>query len=1425
MKTKEKQGYSYILSLAALLLALTCAILCGVLPTVAAQNISGNNFLEENYNMTEEYSALLGEESNLYSSLDKSSQKEVSKQVLSLINLYRKQLLDLQSHPDADARVLNKEIELAYAKGCAAGTLGWIYHYNYPCLATEQAQTSVKAAYENYLAEIDGASDASVLSARAEVIATEMNREVYFQLIKELAAEGDSLASASVIAGALARAELIDSPDLFADKLAALLLETEHALSLQRARDTLSAELEDVFSIILPDADPSSDKTVALFTYKLKNADSIAEMNAALQSTLQTLLAVPESNIYSRLYRTQLCERIAEATLKASNEDIAVDLLPLFADFPTLSARAETKDEIRALLLSSGSAGDKRLFEIEEQFNGESGLVDLAPKELLSLEITRASTVKSCYSHYVDTLEQLEIVLLPYGYESFNERIESCFEDFLKKLYELKGYAGFDESCSSLLAEAESALCNLLCEAKAERFLLDHKSIIGKPNEALSVGDELALRRALCDYSSLEERVREALASQINTIAEKYNTVLSQIIRSKLSDDALYLDLCESICSELQKLSKTDVAEYYNNCDQVLKKSELLSSVVSAYRALCSSELYPSFNSSEREELVIICRESSGALGKVDVNDKVIFDSELEDILEDAKVKMSRTNEIVRIRVAARDSENAQIKALVAEANARIKASYDKSEMTSVADKAIFKINRLLCIDAVSLYAEEKKYLIGEMQFLTSDEKSSLYSSIDSLKTSSSESAALAENLTVLGFIWNTFDEKLGEIYKSGEQKNLARSKDEHIYLFDKEIEKLTHELRAMVNLASTKCDEYLNKLNQLQASFKASIVTLQTSAEVEDLYKQNVESINSIRMTASGEDLENYKSLLLSELDSFKALKANYSAENYNKLLQIVEGARESLLASGSISSCNELMESVKSQISAVYDLLDDAKEDALAKLEALASTYRSQSELYSSTALSAIDQILSEGKRRINSFSEISDIPALKKELEERLTSLRSVKKDYLTTSPNGLSFTSEGAEYPLQYDFSSGYWALLHSKDGLDADAILSAKPLTSVDLDEIQKQIRRAAKDGKVKFLGSKSDSSTKDLLKSGTVALGFDLSLSSAPFPDSPVTLQMLLPSDLADENLLGVAFVDEDNSVEFYSIEQRDMLISLQLDHFSNYYIVVENTIDLLPLIILLTIIIILEFLVFGVLVFVRANRKRKENGDMFPILPACFASPIPIISAARVRPSGAVGATILLSVAALALGCGIALLVRAELRGARSRKVQPTPRARRAPEEPETPLLSSVKRSLLKAKTYELDAPKESSKEEENDAQYYGTEESTEKVPCAVGALEDSEIAEISYESHTDDEAAGAKRRRRFEINLDVIENSFEAGELVTLDALKRRNIAPKRAEHLKILARGALSKPLIIEAHEFTHAAEEMLRAVGGEAIRIRR
>lgn len=226
----------------------------------------------------------------------------------------------------------------------------------------------------------------------------------------------------------------------------------------------------------------------------------------------------------------------------------------------------------------------------------------------------------------------------------------------------------------------------------------------------------------------------------------------------------------------------------------------------------------------------------------------------------------------------------------------------------------------------------------------------------------------------------------------------------------------------------------------------------------------------------------------------------------------------------------------------------------------------------------------------------------------------------------------------------------------------------------------------------------------------------------------------------------------------------------------------------------------------------------------MLPMLSASFVNPLTIASAARIRPSGAVSTTILLSVAALALGCGIALLLRAELRESAAKKTQSERAKRKAPEAADTPLLSSVKRSLLKAKVYELDSAKELLKEGHDEHYYEEDAPEEEKIPCAVGAAGEDEISEVSYAPPSDDDSTSAKHRRhKCEINLDVIANSFEAGELVTLDALKRRNIVPKRADHLKILARGALSKPLIIEAHDFTHAAEEILKAAGGEAIRI--
>lgn len=1419
MKTKEKQRKYYIYTVAAAFLALVLSVFCPVLTAEAEEMDAREDILAENYNMCEEYSMLLVEECNRYSSLDSSPQKQLSKSVVNLVNAYRKQLLDLQSHPDASRRLLTKEIKLAYAKGCAAGRLGWIYHYNYTRLSLRESQESVTALYTSLSAEIDSATDAAVLTAGSDGIAAEINREIYLCLLCELALPDDSLASASVIAGGIASSNETDSSDLFAYALEEIYGEVKHSLLLQRSRDALTEEMRAIFKIILPGADYSSDKTVALFTYKLKNATSISEMNSAICDTLCTLLSVGESRIYASEYRASLKEQIADITLKASTDGRHASLSYLFEDFSELSARADTKDEIRALLLASGEVGDELLIELEKQFNAAGGLVEVAQKDLLRLELTRAEAIKKCISACRTARDELDVILAPYDPSFIKEEISALLEKALAELFALEGYESFAEACDDRVSKTEASVESFICEAKAERYLLDHKAVIQKPSELLSLEDELALRRAVSDYSALETKVREALLSQINSITEKYNNVLSQIIRSKMADDALYLDLCESICKELKELSKINIDEYYNNCDRLLKKADTLCGVVRAYRSICAEELYSSFKSSERESLVSVCRTASDQLSALSPEDIAIFEDELSAILENARLSMSRVFQTVRIRVAARESENAEINTILSEASAKIKSSYDAGEMISTADKAIFKINRLLTVDRIAFISDENSYQVGQMKFLTADEKTLLKDEIASLRKSFSEEAAIAENITVLKFIWEGFCERLEETYARAEKTDLDRSLDEHLEMLKKETAALSAELRTMVHLTEQKCEEYLNKVLTLKTTFSSGAVSLRTSEEVEALYATTLENLNSIRICALGENLENYKIHLLGELTLLGKVSENYSAENYNKVLEITEQARATLPSLSSIAECNSLLEEVKKKIALVDTLLDEAKYDAITKLDALASTYRSQAELYSSASLSSIEEILSEGKRQINAFSHISEIDALKELLAERLALLRSVKKDYITSSPNGLDFTAAGAEYPLQYRFSEGYWGLLYSPGAIPSDAKLGILPNTVADLSEIERLIRGAAKKDTVKYLGTVGDD-LRGLLKRGSVALALDVSLENAEDLKFPVTLQMLLPAELASENLLGVAFICEDGSVEFYSAERKDMLISLSMTHFSSYYLIMESTVNLLPLIIILSVLIIFELLVFGLLVFIRYNRKRKEADAMFPILPTYLFLPFSAAIPSKVKPSGAVGAVVLLSVAALALGCGIAILLRAELKESKTAKAKTQTSNDVKKKEKEQDKLKGADRPMLRAKVYRLDAPKKH--ESEADEFYENSEHNS--VLCAVGGAQSTE-EELEYTASFEGGERHDGKRYKCEVNLDVIESCFDAGDLVTLEALKQKRIAPRRADYVKILARGALSKPLIIEAHDFSRAAEEMLRAVGGEAIRIKR
>ena len=96
-------------------------------------------------------------------------------------------------------------------------------------------------------------------------------------------------------------------------------------------------------------------------------------------------------------------------------------------------------------------------------------------------------------------------------------------------------------------------------------------------------------------------------------------------------------------------------------------------------------------------------------------------------------------------------------------------------------------------------------------------------------------------------------------------------------------------------------------------------------------------------------------------------------------------------------------------------------------------------------------------------------------------------------------------------------------------------------------------------------------------------------------------------------------------------------------------------------------------------------------------------------------------------------------------------------------------------------------------------------------------------EIAATFVEEKAAGSARPASRSERAAVNVDTLSRAFEAGETVTLAALKEKKLVPPRAAYVKVLARGALDKALVVEANDFSPDAVKMILLTGGKAIRI--
>jgi large subunit ribosomal protein L15 len=69
--------------------------------------------------------------------------------------------------------------------------------------------------------------------------------------------------------------------------------------------------------------------------------------------------------------------------------------------------------------------------------------------------------------------------------------------------------------------------------------------------------------------------------------------------------------------------------------------------------------------------------------------------------------------------------------------------------------------------------------------------------------------------------------------------------------------------------------------------------------------------------------------------------------------------------------------------------------------------------------------------------------------------------------------------------------------------------------------------------------------------------------------------------------------------------------------------------------------------------------------------------------------------------------------------------------------------------------------------------------------------------------------------------VNLERLEEAFEAEDEITPDTLLGRGLIKKGKGPVKILAEGELTKPLTIQAHAFSAEALKKIESAGGRAV----
>ncbi len=517
---------------------------------------------------------------------------------------------------------------------------------------------------------------------------------------------------------------------------------------------------------------------------------------------------------------------------------------------------------------------------------------------------------------------------------------------------------------------------------------------------------------------------------------------------------------------------------------------------------------------------------------------------------------------------------------------------------------------------------------------------------------------------------------------------------------------------------------------------------------------------------------------------------ESDYSAERLLAIRDVTDACKEALAGAKDVAECEALLADALAAIEAIPNLLEDALSAGEARLKEVYERLLLRQALYSEEKLAELHGLYTDTLAKIRSMSEVADALALTEAVEAAVSAMAALPISRVVTD-DGIFTDTDKPALPDGYDPGvSGYFGEIACENGLPSDVSLTVTCTTDTDIAET---LKAAAKARKIYLAdGSAVSAEVWKLLKNCYVSAAMSIRPSRELTTSGGLyRVSLLLPERVMASAVIGVVFVREDGSAEFFPITSEDGVLRFDTSHFSNFYLVSESSVNLVPWIVLLCVIIFCEALAL-LLLWVRKARRERQSA-----VSVCAVLPMGVLTV--YRPAGGVAVLWWLGALAVLLGGCLAWVIARDVRTRRVADGESEADCEPIGEEPDE----------MKEKTEPVSVPV---------CEPLG-EVTAQEADCLMSDREaKEELSERTEGFFGDEEYRGCKKA---EVNIDTISQTFPAGAVVTLNSLKEKKLVPPSTGFVKILARGTLDKPLTVVAQDFSTAALKMILLTGGRAV----